>query len=73
VVSALGFGVAYYFDIENGRARRTQLQQWLRRTSRRLDSVFDSEAGDPPPVFAPILRGMPERRTAADAVGGAVR
>jgi hypothetical protein len=72
LVSALGFGVAYYLDIENGEARRKRLQLWLRRTSRRLESVFDSEAGDPPPVFSPSLRHMPEARAPGDAVGMAV-
>ena len=65
---ALGFGVAFYLDTENGDARRKQLWYWLRRTSRRLEGVIDSEAGDPPPVFYPALRGMPEGGTSADAM-----
>jgi hypothetical protein len=59
-------------DIENGEARRKRLQQWLRRTSRRFDSVFDSEAGDPPPDFSPVLRSMPEGRASGDTIGMAV-
>ena len=69
---ALGFGVAYYLDTENGAARRKQLQHWLRRTSRRLESMIDFGAEDPPPVFYPALQGMPEGRTSADVVGMAV-
>jgi hypothetical protein len=72
LVSALGFGVAYYMDTENGEARRKRLQQWLRRMSRRFESVLDSEAGDPPPVFSPVLRRMPEGRTTGDTIGMAV-
>jgi hypothetical protein len=72
LVSALGFGVAYYLDTENGEARRKRLQQWLRRTSRRFESVLDSEAGDPPPVFPPVLRRMPEGRASGDTIGMAV-
>jgi hypothetical protein len=72
VASALGFGVAYYFDIDNGEARRKRLQQWLRRTSRRFESVYDSEAGDPPPVFSPMLRRMPEGQASGDSIGMAV-
>ena len=57
VVSALGFGMAYYFDAENGHARRKQLQRWLQRTARSIDSVLTSEVGDPPPVY-PVWRGL---------------
>src|SRR5271157_1959286 len=58
VVFALGFGVAYYFDTENGGARRTRLRELLQRTARNLDSVSSSEVGDPPPVFNPVMRGL---------------
>ncbi len=58
LVSALGFGMAYYFDTENGTARRKQLQQWLQRAVRNVDSVLTSEVGDPPPVFHPMMRGL---------------
>lgn len=63
VVSAFGFGLAYYLDAENGAARRRQLHRLLRRTAATLDSVLAPEAGDPPPVFHPLLRGLgaPER------------
>ena len=66
LASALGFGVAYYFDTENGATRRKQLRGWMSRTAHRLDSVFDSAAGDPPPVFYPALRGMPNDPGAPD-------
>jgi len=56
--SALGFGMAYYFDKENGVARRKQLQQWLQQAVRSVDSVLTSEVGDPPPVFNPMMRGL---------------
>ncbi len=58
VVSAFGFGVAYYLDAENGAARREQLHGLLRRTAAALESVLAPEAGDPPPVFHPLLRGL---------------
>jgi len=54
LVSALGFGVAYYFGV-----RRKRLHDALRRAGRSLDSVLTTEVGDPPPVFHPMLRGMP--------------
>src|SRR5947209_2609569 len=60
LVSVLGFGMAYYFDTDNGAARRTQLRHSLRRTARRLGSVLGSEVGDPPPSFYPALRGVAE-------------
>ena len=58
VVSALGFGVAYYFDTENGDRRRKRLYGALQRTARSIDSVLAPEAGDPPPVFTPLLRAL---------------
>jgi len=58
LVSALGFGMAYYFDTENGAVRRRRLQRWLRHTARSVDSVLTSEVGDPPPVFSPVWRGL---------------
>jgi hypothetical protein len=65
LVSALGFGVAYYFDPQSGGARRTRLQHSLRRTARTIDSRLPSEVEDPPPVFDPMLRGLrvPESRS----------
>jgi hypothetical protein len=56
VVSALGFGVAYYFDMENGAARRKKLHDLLRRTVRNIESGLDPEVDDAPPVFPPVLR-----------------
>ncbi len=58
MASVLGFGVAYYFDTENGALRRTWLRQLLQRTARSVDSVMAPEAGDPPPSFSPMLRGL---------------
>ncbi len=58
LVSALGFGVAYYFDTENGERRRTRLYEMLQRAARSIDSVSAPEAGDPPPTFSPLLRTL---------------
>ena len=59
VVSGLGFGLAYYFDTENGGARRAHLRRSLRRTASTIDSVWGPpEVADPPPVFTPLLRGL---------------
>jgi hypothetical protein len=58
VVSGLGFGLAYFFDAENGGARREQLRRSLRRTAFTIDSVWAPAAGDPPAVFTPLLRGL---------------
>jgi hypothetical protein len=69
LASALGFGVAYYFDTGNGEARRRKAQHWLGRTARRLDSVFACKAGDPPPAFSPLLRGAAGRHRAGGTVG----
>ncbi len=69
LVSALGFGMAYYFDTENGAARRTQLRHWLQQTARTVDSVLTSEVGDPPPVFSPVWRGLQALEPDAAAPG----
>jgi hypothetical protein len=58
VVSALGFGLAYYLDAENGADRRRQLRGLLRRSATAVDSMFAPEVGDPPAVFHPLLRGL---------------
>jgi hypothetical protein len=58
VVSGLGFGLAYYFDVENGSARREHLRRTLRRTAVTIDSVLAPEVVDPPPVFTPLLRSL---------------
>ncbi len=58
VVSALGFGLAYYLDAENGRARRARLREALQRAVERVGSVRAAEAEGPPPVFSPLLRSI---------------
>ncbi len=58
LVSALGFGVAYYFDTENGDRRRKRLYGALQHAARSIDSVLAPEAGDPPPMFTPLLRAL---------------
>jgi hypothetical protein len=57
-VFALGFGVAYYFDTEKGRARREQLRRSLLRTAATVDAVMTSDVIDAPPVFHPLLGGQ---------------
>ncbi len=52
LVSALGFGVAYYLDTENGEVRRQRLFRSLRRSAHRLDSALTSGAEDPPPALS---------------------
>jgi hypothetical protein len=56
--SALGFGVAYYFDPENGALRRKRLHQWLRRVAQRVDAALAPEAEDPPPELPSIRRAL---------------
>jgi hypothetical protein len=65
VVSALGFGVAYYgfgvayyIDTENGRLRRKRLRQTAQRTFGNIDTVLASDVGDAPPVFDPVLHAF---------------
>ena len=45
VASALGFGVAYYLDAENGAARRATLRRLVQRSFRRVDAVLASPVG----------------------------
>jgi hypothetical protein len=58
LVSALGFGVAYYFDTENGDGRRKRLYEALQRGSRSIGLVLAPGAGDPPPLFTPLVRTL---------------
>jgi hypothetical protein len=58
VVSALGFGVAYYFDRENGGLRRKRLRQMVEQTIGNVDAVRATEMGDAPPVFHPVLHAL---------------
>ena len=58
VVSALGFGVAYYFDTENGGLRRKRLHQMVQRTIGDVDAVRAFDMGDAPPVFHPVLHAL---------------
>ncbi len=55
VASALGFGMAYYFDTENGELRRRQLRKTVQHA---LSSVKDAcvPSAEDPPVFHPVLR-----------------
>lgn len=56
VVSALGFGLAYYFDTENGELRRKQLHQMAQRAFRTLNVALAPDVEDAPPDFTPVLR-----------------
>jgi hypothetical protein len=58
VVSALGFGVAYYFDTENGAVRRKRLHEMVQRTVRNIEAVRASDVGDAPPVFDPVVQAF---------------
>ena len=53
VVSALGFGVAYYFDTENGGLRRKRLHETLHRVVADISSARTSKDGGLPPVSHP--------------------
>jgi hypothetical protein len=57
VASALGFGMAYYFDAENGGERRKRLHQIVQHAARDVSARLASDVGDPPVVFHPVLRG----------------
>jgi hypothetical protein len=70
VASALGFGVAYYFDMENGALRRKRLHQAARRTFRQINGALAPEAVDPP-VFTPILREHRDPHSVAARAGAA--
>jgi hypothetical protein len=58
LVSGLGFGLAYYFDLENGGARREHLRRSLRRTAFTVDTTWAPEFGDAPVVFTPLLQAF---------------
>jgi hypothetical protein len=56
VVSTLGFGVAYYFDTENGELRRKRLHHMAQQAVRAISERLAPDATDPPAVFHPVLR-----------------
>jgi hypothetical protein len=58
VVSAIGFGVAYYLDTENGGLRRKRLHETLRRVVADISSARTSEDGGLAPVFHPVLHAL---------------
>jgi hypothetical protein len=68
VASALGFGLAYYFDTQNGALRRKRLHQSAQRTIHQINAALAPEATDPPD-FSPILREQTETRPATVRVG----
>jgi hypothetical protein len=56
VASAVGFGVAYYFDAENGGLRRKRLHRTVDETARSISVRMVPHVGEPPVVFHPMLR-----------------
>ena len=64
VVSALGFGVAYYFDTENGALRRKRLHQMVQRTVGNIEAARAPDVVDAPPVFDPVLHALRTERHA---------
>ncbi len=58
MVSALGFGVAYYFDTENGALRRKRLHQMVQRTVGNIEAARAPDVVDAPPVFDPVLHAL---------------
>jgi hypothetical protein len=56
VASALGFGVAYYFDTENGDLRRKRLYHSAQRAHHVVRQRLAPDVAEPPVVFAPLLR-----------------
>jgi hypothetical protein len=55
VASAVGFGVAYYFDAENGGLRRKRLHRTMDHAARSVGARLVPHAGEPPVVFDPLL------------------
>jgi hypothetical protein len=66
VVSAIGVGLAYYFDPESGGVRRRRLRDSLRRTARHIDAAFDPNSDTLAPMFSPLLRGLPQEPPTAE-------
>jgi hypothetical protein len=56
VVSTLGFGLAYYFDTENGELRRKQLRCTVRQALRGLNEALAPDVTEPAPTFHSVLR-----------------
>ena len=58
VVSALGFGVAYYFDTESGDLRRKRLRETMHRVVADISSARMSEGRGLSPVVHPVLHAF---------------
>ena len=56
VASALGFGVEYYFDAENGGLRRKRLHRTAEQAARSGGAQLVPHVGELPVVFDPVLR-----------------
>jgi hypothetical protein len=68
VASALGFGVAYYFDAANGGSRRNQLHGALRHLFRQVNGTLAPDVADLP-AFPPVLVAHSASRPPAPRVG----
>jgi hypothetical protein len=74
VASALGFGVAYYFDSENGALRRKRFHDAVRAALRDVSLLAAPDVDDPPVVFHPVFKGdrvlgiVPSGKRRAEAV-----
>lgn len=69
VASALGFGVAYYFDAENGGLRRKRLVSAARAALRDVSILLAPDVDDPPVVFHPVFNGDKLRGFASPSAG----
>jgi hypothetical protein len=56
VASAVGFGVAYYFDAENGGHRRKRLHRTVEQAARSVGARLVPHVDESPVVFDPVLR-----------------
>jgi hypothetical protein len=68
VVSALGFGTAYYLDTDNGAVRRKKLLELVQRGLRQLKAELAPHVAEPPAVFPSVLRSRPDEMTSRNVV-----
>jgi len=71
VASALGFGVAYYLDAENGGLRRKRLHRTVESAARSVGARLVPHAGEPPVDFAPVLESRGVERIVPHRMEGA--
>lgn len=68
VASALGFAMAYYFDMEKGAERRHQLLLTAQRGFDQIREARAAKVADPAPVPHPGLRVHPETVPSSDRI-----